>query len=146
MKEVSKLFFDTNVIIDAFANRDDNNRYARDLLRRVSTGKIKGFLCSKQITDIYYILRKYIISENERRRVISTLLDSFEVLPLIKSVLLYSLSLPFADYEDAVLYETAKINCVDAIITSNVKDFKNSDCMVFTPKQCWDLQNAIEPF
>ena len=146
MKEANKLFFDTNVIIDALANRDDNNLYARDLLRRVSIGKIKGFLCSKQISDIYYILRKYIVSENERRRAISTLLNAFEILPLLKSELTYSLTLPFDDYEDAVLYEVAKINCVDAIITSNVKDFQKSVCDVWTPKQCWDIQNVIEPF
>ena len=146
MKEASKYFFDTNVIIDALANRDDNNLYARDLLRRVSVGKIKGYLCSKQICDIYYILRKYISSENERRRVIATLLNAFEILPLLKSELTYSLSLPFDDYEDAVIDEVAKINCVTAIVTSNVKDYQQSKCEVWTPKQCWDIQNLAEPF
>ena len=146
MKEGNKYFFDTNVIIDALVKRSENNLLAKDLIRRVGAGKIKGFLCSKQITDIYYILRKNIPFEGERRRIISALLESFEILPLLKSELTYSLSLPLDDYEDAVLYEVAKINCIDAIITSNVKHFQKSVCDVWTPKQCWDIQNVIEPF
>lgn len=146
MKEASKLFFDTNVIIDALVSRNNKNYQSKDLIRRVASGHIKGYICSKQITDIYYVLRKEISSSQERKRIISVLLSIFEVLPLLKSELSYSLNLPFNDYEDAVLYEVAKINCIDAIITSNVKDFKNTDCVIYTPEQCWDLQNAIEPF
>ena len=68
MKGDNKYFFDSNVIIDAFSSREGSTFYSRDLLRRVASGEIKGCLCSKQITDIFYVLRKYIPSAQERKR------------------------------------------------------------------------------
>lgn len=144
MKEI-KYLFDTNVIIDALSRRDSTNIHSRDLLRGVASGRIKGFLCSKQITDIYYVLRKYIPSNEDRKRIISVLLQSFEILPLLKNQLTYCLNLPFEDYEDAVIYEVAKINCIDKIITSNTKDFVVGKIMTLTPDECWEFENLVEP-
>ncbi len=146
MKEANGFLFDTNVIIDALSGRTTGNIHSRDLLRRVTSGEIKGYLVSKQITDIYYVLRRYIPDNHERRRIISVILNMFEILPLIKGELTYSLNLPFNDYEDAVLYETAKINCVSGIVTNNVKDFTESQLMVMNPKELWEIQNGIKPF
>lgn len=146
MKGDKSFLFDTNVIIDALSGRTGDNKKTRDLLRRVLTKDIKGYLVSKQITDIYYVLRRYIPDDSERRKVISVLLDVFEILPLIKGELTYSLSLPFNDYEDAIIYETAKINCVNAIVTNNMKDFSNSKILIMSPNELWEIQNAMSPF
>ena len=146
MKETNSFLFDTNVIIDALSRRNTGNIYSRDLIRRVTSGEIKGFLVTKQITDIYYVLRKYIPDDGERRRIVGILLNTFEILPLIKGELTYSLNLSFNDYEDAVIYETAKINCVSCIVTNNIKDFKESQLMVMAPNEVWNLQNAVKPF
>lgn len=145
MKGDNKYFFDSNVIIDAFSSREGSTFYSRDLLRRVASGEIKGCLCSKQITDIFYVLRKYIPSAQERKRVISILLDNFEVYPLLKSQLTYCINIQFQDYEDSIIYEVAMNNCVKAIITSNKKDFEKAGrALILSPKECYELIEAMQ--
>ena len=47
-----KVFVDTNVIIDALTLRDYEYKPSKALLYNITEGKVKGYICSKQITDI----------------------------------------------------------------------------------------------
>jgi predicted nucleic acid-binding protein len=38
----------------------------------------------------------------------------------------------FADFEDAVIYESAKQAGVDAIVTRNTKDFKKAEMTIYS--------------
>ena len=53
-----RVFLDTNVIIDALALRDYDYLPSRQIWRHVLYKEIDGFICSKQITDLYYIFKK----------------------------------------------------------------------------------------
>ena len=63
-----KVFVDTNVIIDALTLRDYEYKPSKALLYNITEGRIKGYICSKQITDnIIFsanITAKKAISEN----------------------------------------------------------------------------------
>jgi predicted nucleic acid-binding protein len=72
-----KVLFDSNVIVDAFSKREGSNVDARSLCLLVAGDAIDGFLCSKQITDFHYVLRRYIPSEEDRTKVMKILMDSF---------------------------------------------------------------------
>ena len=137
-----KVFFDTNVLIDAITCRDFDYKNQKQLLRYVAGEVIKGYISMKQITDIYYILRKYVSSESEKRRIIHVLLEQFETLPCLKSVCEYSLTSDIDDYEDAILEETAKIFKVDYLVTNNTVDFQNSKLAVVSPKELVLILNA----
>jgi hypothetical protein len=50
-----------------------------------------------------------------------------------KTVLERALNLPFKDFEDAVLHESARLVNADAIVTRNTADFKHSDIPVRLP-------------
>lgn len=130
-----KVLFDTNVIIDAVTLRDYEYKDSQELIRYVLQGKIVGVIAAKQVTDIYYILRKYVDNVNKRKEIIRLMLDSFEVIPTLKSDLSYCLNSEISDYEDAVLDEIAKVNCIDYIVTNNVTDFSSSKTVIFEPKQ-----------
>lgn len=130
-----KVFFDTNVIIDAFTDRDYDYRDSQRLVAKAINGDIKGYISSKQVTDIYYILRKYVQSETVKRQIIRDILDTFTVLPFLSSDAYISLNSELPDYEDAVLEELVKLHCVPFIVTHNVEHFKNSKTFVFTPKK-----------
>lgn len=138
-----KVFFDTNVLIDAFTCRDYDYKNQKQLLRYVANEVIEGYISSKQITDIYYILRKYIPSETEKRRILRVILEQFETLPCLKSVCEYCLKSNIEDYEDAIIDETAKIFNVDYIVTNNKADFNNSKCIIISPKELVLLLDAI---
>lgn len=138
-----KVFFDTNVLIDAFTCRDYDYKNQKQLLRYVANEVIEGYISSKQITDIYYILRKYISSETEKRRILRVILEQFETLPCLKSVCEYCLKSNIEDYEDAIIDETAKIFNVDYIVTNNKADFNNSKCIIISPKELVQLLDTI---
>ena len=135
-----KVFFDTNVIIDAFTFRDNNYRDSFHLMTLSLSGKIHGYICSKQITDIYYILRKYIDNNKIRKSIMQDISEAFDVLPLLPSDIKISFKSELDDYEDAVLEEVAKVNCVNFFVTHNIKHFENASIIAITPT---DLYNFI---
>ncbi len=136
--ENNACLFDTNVIIDAFSNRSGDSKYSQYLMSLAASGRVHACLCSTQITDIYYVLRKY-MSDEERRRAIRILLDAFRILPLLGSDLSYCLKAEIADYEDAILDEVAKVNCVRTIVTNNKIDFCKSKNVIVSPKELCQL-------
>ena len=134
-----KVLFDTNVVIDALTERDYDYKDSRDLLIMAVHGKIKGYIVSKQVTDIYYILRKYISDESVKKQIMSDLCDTFTVLPFLSADIKPSISSPVNDFEDAVLEEVAKVNVLDCIVTNNTKHFKDSRLVVFDPHNLAEL-------
>lgn len=130
-----KVFIDTNVIIDAITKRDYEFKYSESILRAVLKDKIKGYICNKQITDIYYILSKHIKNEFINRDYIETIVETFDVLPLLNGDILACLKTPMKDFEDAIIDEVAKVNMIPYIVTNNIDDFKNSQVPAVTPEQ-----------
>lgn len=136
---VVKAFIDTNVVIDALTMRDTDYLPSRQIWRHIIEGNIKGYICAKQITDIYYIFRKYYQDKETIRQNIINIVDSFEALPLLKGDVLACLNTKMSDFEDAILYEVAKVNMIPIIVTNNINHFKGCQTMVLTPQQFLDL-------
>ena len=130
-----RVFVDTNVIIDALTKRDYNSNPSVVFLRYVISGNLKGYICLKQITDIYYILKKYCLNEMDRRSKIKLIIDTFETLPLFYGDLLATMKTEMNDFEDAILDEVARVNVIPYFVTNNIDDFQNSKSMVLTPEQ-----------
>jgi len=130
-----KVLFDSNVIIDALSERDDSNDCSSVLfMEAIDYRNIQGYLLSKQITDIYYVLRKY-VAEDIRKDFINLLLKTFNVIDTKQDDLLSSLFVNGNDYEDDILMNAALINDLDCIVTNNIKNFKKSKIKVFSPTE-----------
>ena len=134
-----RIFIDTNVIIDALTERDYNYLPSRQIWRNILYGNLKGYICSKQITDLYYIFKKYFKSEDEIRSNITNIVESFEILPLLQGDILACLKTKTPDFEDAVLCEVAKVNMIRIIVTNNPQHFEGWPLTILTPKQTLDL-------
>ena len=134
-----RVFIDTNVIIDALTLRDNNYQPSRQLWRHVLCGNIKGYISSKQITDIYYIFKKYYRTEQEIRANLSAIVDSFEILPFLKGDVLACLKTEMNDFEDAIICEIAKTNMIPIVVTNNLKHFTNAGLMVLDPEQTLNM-------
>ena len=130
-----KVFFDTNVILDALTERDNSYRPSQRLVRYVVSGSITGYISAKQLTDIYYCLKKYFSDEKQRRKLIRVILDTFEIIPTLKSDIRYCLNSDIKDLEDALIDEICHVNCIDYLVTNNVKDFQKGKSVLFTPEQ-----------
>ena len=138
---ITKLFFDTNVIVDAVTARDYDFADSQKLIIKVAKKEIEGIVCAKQISDIYYILRKYVAGESKKRNILKYICATFKVVPLLSSDIKFCLNSDFVDYEDAIINEVAKINCAHYLVTHDVKHFKKTDLVVISPH---DLLTLVE--
>jgi len=64
------VLLDTNVILDAVANRVPFNKNAEQIFILAAEQKIKGYITANSLTDIYYIAKKqlevdYIITRDD---------------------------------------------------------------------------------
>ena len=118
-----RCFFDSNVVIDALSGRKGSVESERKLLYAAAVGEIDGILSAKQMTDIYYVLRKHIPDDSTRRGLISTLVEGFEIVPVDKSILKTALASDIPDFEDAVIDSCAASAKADVIVTKDKDGF-----------------------
>lgn len=135
----ARVLLDTNVIIDALTMRDLDYQPSRQIWRHVLNGDINGYLSSKQITDIYYIFKKYYKDEKIVREYLRNLIDSFEILPFFKGDILACLKTEMEDFEDAIICGSAKVNMIPIVVTNNIKHFTNAKIMALTPQQLLEM-------
>jgi len=128
-----KIFMDSDVVIDFFTDRDPHVNPASELFELNEQGIIKIFLSAVSINNIYYIVRRF-LGHNKAIQVIESLTEMTEIIGTTKNEILQALKNDFSDYEDSIQYSSAlTIQKLDAIITRNIKDYKNSKIAVMTP-------------
>ena len=128
------VLFDSNVIIDAVTQRSLSNQGSRELYLMSASKEINGFLVSKQITDIAYILRKY-LDKKKVKDFVLFLCKAYTILPFIVDDILNAANINGRDFEDDILIYMAKANRIDVITTNNTKDFIAADVEVLKPDE-----------
>jgi predicted nucleic acid-binding protein len=128
-----KLFVDSDVVIDFFTDREPHVNPASELFELNEQGTVKLYLSAISINNIYYIVRKF-LGHKKTLEVIEALTEMTEIIGTTKIEIIQALKNDFSDYEDSVQYSSAlTIKSLDAIITRNVKDYRNSSVAVMTP-------------
>jgi predicted nucleic acid-binding protein len=130
---VSKLFIDSDVVIDFFTDREPHANPASELFELNERNEVKLYLSAISINNIYYIVRRY-LGHKKTLGVIEELVDMAEIIGTTKKEIIQALKNDFKDYEDSIQYSSAlTIEDVEAIITRNVKDYRCSKIAVMTP-------------
>ncbi len=130
---VYKLFLDSNVVIDFFTDRDPHVNAASELFELNNQGSVKLYLSAVSINNIYYIVRRF-LGTPKTLEVIEALVEMTEIVGTTKKEIVQALKNNFSDYEDSLQYSSAlSVKGIDAIITRNIKDYKNSVIAVMTP-------------
>lgn len=128
-----KLFIDSDVVIDFFTDREPHVNPASELFEINEKGEVKLYLSAVSINNIYYIVRKF-LGHKKSLEVIEELTNMTEIIGTTKNVIGQALRNEFPDFEDSIQYSSAlTIKGVEAIITRNVKDYKNSKIAAITP-------------
>lgn len=127
-----RVLFDTNVVLDVLLDRDPHAETAAQLLSLVDQGRIDGVLCATTVTTIHYLASKAAGPESARHHV-RELLGLFDIACVDRASLHSALDLDFADFEDAVLHESARAAGVAAVVTRNGSDFTSATLPVFDP-------------
>ena len=128
-----KLFVDFDVVIDFFTDREPHAIAASELFELNEQRLVTIYLSAVSINNIYYIVRRF-LGHKKTIEVVETLTEMTEIVGTTKKEIIEALKNNFSDYEDSVQYSSAlTIKSLDAIITRNIKDYKNSSIAVMTP-------------
>ena len=112
-----RVLLDSDVIFDFLLERQPFFPVARELMLLNTSGEFEGYISSITPVNLFYHGRK-IVGAVKIRAGIADLLKLVRVCPIDHVSLEQALSLPFADYEDAV---------------QHARDYKNASLQVFTP-------------
>lgn len=132
-----KVFIDTNVIIDFYAQRENFFRPAAIIVDLAMHKNIELCASSLSFVNAFYVLHKtYKVEELYEK------LSEFSDLCTITSVgdfdIRYSLKNRSLDFEDTVQYISAKSILPDVIVTRNIRHFKGLDILTKSPAEFLD--------
>lgn len=132
---MTKVFIDTNIILDFFLKREPFCDSAASLFRLIQEGKIKALISMLSWVNSFYLLKKY-NSQALANEALKALTEYTEICDLkashARTVLADSL---FNDKEDYTQYLTALEAKVEIIITRDKKDYINSKITVLNAEQ-----------
>jgi len=132
------VLFDTNVVLDVLFDRFPFSEPATQLFGHVERHHITGYLCGTTVTTISYLAQKT-VGVTKARAEIQKLLQLFQIAPVTKAVLDAAIQADFSDFEDAVIYASARQCAVEAIVTRNPSDFKKADITIYSPLELANL-------
>ena len=129
-----RCLIDANVLLDVLASREPFVEDSSRIWKLCETDQINGYISALTFADLVYVLRKELDPE-KIENVLNSLKLIFTFTELNENDLSDASALRWNDYEDAIQSVTASRIKADCIITRNVKDFKNSSVMAFTPSE-----------
>ncbi len=131
---MKKLYLDTNVLLDFLLDRPPFTEDIAELLQKAIVESIKLCVSPISITDSYYIISKSEGKITAKKKILQ-ILNLVSIENISESAIKKSAVSDFKDFEDGVQYYCAVEATHSIIVTRNVKDFKESDLAIMTPKE-----------
>jgi predicted nucleic acid-binding protein len=125
---------DTNIIIDAIAQRKPFDKDALSILHKFGKKEINCAITASTASDIYYISKKHIKDNKKNMLVLEKLFNMLDIITVTKKDCLQAFKTGINDYEDSLLSVCALKWNADFIITRNLSDFSNSAVSAISPK------------
>ena len=127
-----KIVLDTKVFLDYLLSRENANK-VKEILFLCRYGKHQIYTTPIALRDIGYVIHKITHNKADSKRAQLAVCEMVnDILPVTGSDASNSLRSEIDDYEDALMVECAKREKMDAIITSNIKDFLKADMPIYT--------------
>lgn len=130
-----RVYLDTCIIIDYLALREPFFDDAEKIFQLIANNKIFAYVSASSVTDIHYIIKKYMHDEKSTRNKMIALLSLVDIIDTLAYNVKTTFDSPINDFEDALIEELSYQTKLQYIITRNTKDFKNSRIEVVTPKK-----------
>ena len=128
-----KVFFDTNVILDALLHRVPFHEESSAVYDLAERGQISGCVSSSAVTDIFYIACKELKDTGKVYALIDTLAADFTIAPVLESTIKDALALRWKDFEDAVQFTAARESGAEYLITRNMTGYETSAIPCVSP-------------
>lgn len=134
-----KIMCDTNIIIDVLLEREPFVGDSYKVLQLCEEHKLNGFVSAACITDIFYLVRKYMHSTELAYTAIGKVLEIVKVCSVTNNDVLLAFQQKSKDFEDCLVAVCAKSIRCDYIITRNKKDFEDFGVSLLTPAELLQL-------
>ena len=129
-----RILLDNDVVLDFVLERQPFFADAEVIFQYLDNGDIECFVSAITPINVFYTTRK-LRDKAIAWQAVKDLLIAVKVCRTDKLVLQTAFTLSFTDYEDAVQCASALAENLDAIITRNTKDYKNSSIKVYSPTE-----------
>lgn len=130
---MTKLFLDTNIVIDLLERREPFCHDAVRLFTMAYNKQVQLFVSPMTFATASFLLHGH--GSEGVRNLLANFRQLSHVATADERIVDDALASQFKDFEDAMQYYTALKAKVDAIITRNGKDFKNSRIPVMTAEE-----------
>jgi len=129
-----RLLIDGNIILDVLQNREPHVVDSAKIWKLCETNQAEGYVSGLTFSNLVYIMRKE-LSPEKINEVFKSLGLIFRFTDLTVSDLTKAAEQQWDNFEDALQAAVAERIHADNIITRNVKDFKQSKIVAFTPTE-----------
>ena len=128
------MLIDNNVLVDFALDREDFALVAEELLNRIEQTSTSAFVAWHSVATFHFLVAR----ETDRataRAFVMQLTTFLTVVSTGHEELRYALSLPMADFEDAMQVAAAHAAGAQHIVTRDIGDFTNSPIPAILPEQ-----------
>lgn len=130
-----RIMCDTNILLDVLLDREPFAGDSASVLKLCEEGKAEGFVTASCVTDIFYLVQKYLHSHDLAYNAIGKILEILKIAPVTNNDVLTAYQARASDFEDYLLAVCAKAVGCKCIITRNKPDFKNFGLQLYEPAE-----------
>ena len=127
-----RLLIDANIILDVLQKREGLWKDSSLVWKLCETEQAEGYVSALTFANLVYVMRKELDAE-QIQDVLRKLQLIFHFADFSAADMEKAAEMKWDDYEDAVQSATAERIAADFIITRNVRDFRQSKVIAFTP-------------
>jgi predicted nucleic acid-binding protein len=129
-----RLLIDANIVLDVLQKREPYWKDSSVIWKLCETEQAEGYISTLTFANLMYVMRRE-LDPAQIRDVLDKLRLIFRFADFTAADMEKAAEMGWDDFEDAIQAATAERIMADSIITRNVRDFRNSKVIAFTPSE-----------
>lgn len=129
-----RLLIDANIVLDVLQKREPYWKDSSVIWKLCETEQAEGYVSTLTFANLMYVMRRE-LDPAQIRDVLDKLRLIFRFADFTAADMEKAAEMGWDDFEDAIQAATAERIMADSIITRNVRDFRNSRVIAFTPSE-----------
>ena len=129
-----RLLIDANIVLDVLQKREPYWKDSSVIWKLCETEQAEGYISTLTFANLMYVMRRE-LDPAQIRDVLDKLRLIFRFADFTAADMEKAAEMGWDDFEDAIQTATAERIMADSIITRNVRDFRNSKVIAFTPSE-----------
>lgn len=129
-----RLLIDANIVLDVLQKREPYWKDSSVIWKLCETEQAEGYISTLTFANLMYVMRRE-LDPTQIRDVLDKLRLIFRFADFTAADMEKAAEMGWDDFEDAIQAAAAERIMADSIITRNVRDFRNSKVIAFTPSE-----------